>query len=68
MSERESQTSAPLSFMVDRANTVAMLVLSSGILAIYFSLTQNFPAAIIAMLWSVLIDWLDGPAARLTSR
>ena len=38
-----------LSFVVDRANIVTLLGLSSGLLAIYFALNQRFSAAIIAM-------------------
>ena len=59
-------TRAPtiLSFVGDRANFVTLLGLSSGLLAIYFALNQNFPAAIIAMLWAVLMDWFDGSIAR----
>ena len=38
-----------LSFVVDKANFVTLLGLSSGLLSIYFSLVQNFPAAIIAL-------------------
>ncbi len=53
-----------LSFVGDRANLVTLLGLTSGLLAIYFALIQNFPAAIIAMLWAVLMDWYDGSIAR----
>ena len=53
-----------LSFVIDRANIVSLLGLSSGVLSIYFALIQNFPAAIIAMLWAVLMDWFDGLVAR----
>jgi len=53
-----------LSFVVDRANIVTLLGLSGGLLAIYFALNQNFPAAIIAILWAVLMDWFDGLVAR----
>ena len=60
MAESESQVPILLSFLVDRANIVILLRLGSGILAIYFSLTQNFPAAIIAMLWAVLLGRQDG--------
>ena len=64
--ETRSKTRAPtiLSFVVDRANLVTLLGLSSGLVAIYFALIQNFPAAIIAMLWAVLMDWFDGSIAR----
>ena len=62
----EDQTQSPiiLSFVVDRANLVSLLGLASGVLAIYFALRQNFPAAIIALLWAVLMDWFDGLVAR----
>ena len=64
--ESSGQTRAPtiLSFVVDRANLVTLLGLGCGVLAIYFALIQNFPAAIIAMLWAVLMDWFDGSIAR----
>ena len=65
-SPAEDQTQSPLilSFVIDRANLVSLLGLASGILAIYFALRQNFPAAIIALLWAVLMDWFDGLVAR----
>ena len=53
-----------LSFVLDRANIISLIGLSSGVLSIYFALVQNFPAAIIAMLWAVLMDWYDGLVAR----
>ena len=62
----ETQMPLILSFVIDWANLVTLLGLSSGILAIYFALTQNFPAAVIAMLWAVLLDWYDGLVARAT--
>ena len=66
LAQESSQTRAPtiLSFVFDRANLVTLLGLGSGVLAIGFALIQNFPAAIIAMLWAVLMDWFDGPIAR----
>ncbi len=57
MAESESQMPILLGFLVDRTNILILLRLSSGNLAIYFSLTQNFPAAIIAMLWAVPLGW-----------
>jgi len=53
-----------LSFVTDIPNIVTLFGLSSGVLGIYFALLGNFPAAVIAMLWAVLFDWYDGPAAR----
>ena len=60
----EPQLPIILSFVVDRANLVTLLGLCSGVLAIYFALAQNYPAAIIAILWAVLFDWYDGLVAR----
>ena len=56
-----------LSFVFDRPNIVTLLGLGSGFLAIYFALNENYPAAMIAMLWAVLADWYDGLVARSTS-
>ncbi|NQT74439.1 MAG: CDP-alcohol phosphatidyltransferase family protein [Chloroflexi bacterium] len=56
-----------LSFAKDIPNIITLLGLSCGILGIYFALLENFPAAVIAMLWAVLFDWYDGPAARRIS-
>ena len=64
LSARETKLPFILSFVVDWANIVTLLGLCSGVLAIYFALAQNYPAAIIAMLWAVLFDWYDGIVAR----
>jgi len=56
-----------LSFVRDIPNIITLLGLGCGILGIYFALLGNFPAAVIAMLWAVLLDWYDGPAARRIS-
>lgn len=56
-----------LSVVTDIPNIITLLGLSSGILGICFALLENFPAAIIAMLWAVLFDWYDGPVARRMS-
>jgi len=53
-----------LSFVFDRPNIVTLLGLCGGVLAIFFALVQNYPAAIIALLWAVLFDWYDGLVAR----
>ena len=63
-SENESKAPSILSFVADKPNLVTLLGLSCGLLAIFFALNQNFPAAIIAMLWAVLMDWFDGSIAR----
>ncbi len=60
----ENERATILSFLKDIPNIVTLLGLSSGVLGIYFALVENFPAAIIAMLWAVLFDWYDGTVAR----
>jgi len=60
----ENERLTILSLMKDIPNIVTLLGLSSGVLGIYFALVENFPAAIIAMLWAVLFDWYDGPVAH----
>ena len=60
----ESKLPIILSFVADWANIVTLLGLCCGVLAIYFALAQNYPAAMIAILWAVLFDWYDGLVAR----
>jgi CDP-diacylglycerol--serine O-phosphatidyltransferase len=60
----ENERPIILSLMKDIPNIVTLLGLSSGVLGIYFALVENFPAAIIAMLWAVLFDWYDGSVAH----
>jgi len=50
LSASESKLPVILFFVADWANIVTLLGLCSGVLAIYFALAQNYPAAIIAML------------------
>ena len=64
----EPQPPIILSFVVDWPNIVTLLGLCSGVLAIYFALAQNYPAAMIAILWAVLFDWYDGIVARAMPR
>lgn len=63
--ERDARPPVILSFVLDWPNLVTLLGLCCGILAIYFALSKNFPAAIIALLWAVLFDWYDGLVARM---
>ena len=60
----ENERPIILSLMKDIPNIVTLLGLSSGVLGIYFALVDNFPAAMVAMLWAVLFDWYDGPVAH----
>lgn len=41
-----------------------MAGLACSVIGIYFAIKGSFEAAMIAMLWAILIDWIDGPIAR----
>ena len=53
-----------LSFTKDLANLCSLAGLFSAVLAIYFAILGNFPAAMIGLIWAVLFDWSDGKIAR----
>lgn len=53
-----------LSFAKDLANLCSLAGLLSAVLAIYFAIIGNFPAAMIGLVWAVLFDWSDGNIAR----
>jgi CDP-diacylglycerol--serine O-phosphatidyltransferase len=53
-----------LSFANDLANLCSLAGLLSAVLAIYFAILGNFPAAMIGLVWAVFFDWSDGNIAR----
>ena len=53
-----------LSFAKDLPNLCSLAGLLSAVLAIYFAILGNFPAAMIGLIWAVLFDWSDGRIAR----
>lgn len=53
-----------LSFANDLANLCSLAGLLSAVLAIYFAIVGNFPAAMIGLVWAVFFDWSDGNIAR----
>lgn len=53
-----------LSFVKDLPNLCSLTGLLSAVLAIYFAILGNFPAAMIGLLFSVFFDWSDGIIAR----
>lgn len=63
MNSEQNQRST-ISFLVDRANLVTLTGLLCGVTSIYFSALQAFIPAILALLWALLCDWIDGPIAR----
>jgi len=53
-----------LSYLKDIPNLLSLSGLASTLLAIYFSITGLYEAAMIGMVWAVAFDWADGLVAR----
>ena len=53
-----------LSYVKDLPNLLSLSGLACTILAIYFSITGLYAAAMIGMVWAVSFDWADGLVAR----
>jgi len=53
-----------LSYVKDLPNICSLSGLACTILAIYFSITGIYYAAMIGMIWAVAFDWADGLIAR----
>ena len=62
--ENQDVQPAILSYVKDLPNLCSLAGLASTILAIYFSLTGVYYAAMIGMIWAVAFDWADGLVAR----
>lgn len=56
-----------LAHYADIPNCITMLGLLFGISAIYFAIREEYAASMLMLLWATLCDWLDGPAARMSS-
>jgi CDP-diacylglycerol--serine O-phosphatidyltransferase len=63
---KDAQVTQPsiISFAKDLANLCSLAGLLSAVLAIYFAIVGNFPAAMIGLAWAVFFDWSDGNIAR----
>jgi len=53
-----------LSYVRDLPNLLSLSGLACTTLAIYFSITGLYAAAMIGMVWAVAFDWADGLVAR----
>ncbi|MFK5937671.1 MAG: CDP-alcohol phosphatidyltransferase family protein [Sulfurimonas sp.] len=53
-----------LSYVRDIPNLLSLSGLLATVLAIYFSITGLYAAAMIGMVWAVAFDWADGLVAR----
>ena len=61
------QPAAPrpmLWFARDLPNLCSLAGLLSAVLGVYFTIRGVYPAAMIALLWAVVLDWSDGRIAR----
>jgi CDP-diacylglycerol--serine O-phosphatidyltransferase len=66
MTDLHSKDSPPsiLSFAKDLPNLCSLAGLLCALLAIYFAVLANFPAAMIGLVWAIFLDWSDGIIAR----
>jgi len=64
MNDTQVKQPGIISFANDLANLCSLAGLLSAVLAIYFAILGNFPAAMIGLVWSVFFDWSDGNIAR----
>ncbi len=53
-----------ISYIYDLPNICSLAGLGCTLLAIYFIILSNYPAAMIGMVWAVAFDWADGIVAR----
>jgi CDP-diacylglycerol--serine O-phosphatidyltransferase len=60
----DSQQPSILSFVKDVPNLCSLAGLLCALLAMNFTVLQNYPAAMIGLLWAVLFDWFDGRIGR----
>ena len=55
---------AMLSLVQDLPNLCSLAALLAAVLGIYFAMRGIYPAAMISLLWAVVLDWSDGRLAR----
>ncbi len=61
---QELQPNSILSYAKDLPNICSLSGLACTLLAIYFSISGLYAAAMIGMIWAVAFDWADGLIAR----
>lgn len=61
---QELQPNSILSYAKDLPNICSLSGLACTLLAIYFSISGLYAAAMIGMIWAVAFDWADGLVAR----
>ncbi len=53
-----------LSFARDLPNLCSLAGLLAAVLGLYFAIRGVYPAALMALIWAVVLDWTDGLVAR----
>ena len=53
-----------LSLALDLPNLCTLAALLAAVIGLYFAARGTYPAAMIALLWAVVLDWSDGRLAR----
>lgn len=53
-----------LAFARDLPNVCSLAGLLAALLGLYFAIRGVYPAALMALLWAVVLDWSDGRLAR----
>ena len=61
---QQSHQTRMLTFAGELPNICSLAGLLCALLAIYYAVQDNFPVAIIGMIWAVFFDWGDGIIAR----
>jgi CDP-diacylglycerol--serine O-phosphatidyltransferase len=61
---QELQPDSILSYIKDLPNICSLSGLACTLLAIYYSISGLYAAAMIGMIWAVAFDWADGLIAR----
>lgn len=67
MENHHDQRRNMLTHYIDVPNCITALGLLFSISAIFFAIRGDYAASMLMLLWATLCDWLDGPAARLST-
>ena len=64
MPKESGEPKPMLWFALDPPNVCSLAGLLAAVLGVYFAVRGVFPAAMIALLWAIVLDWTDGIIAR----
>lgn len=63
-SDQRPEPKPILFYIADLPNISSLAGLACALFAIYFAILENYPAAMIGLIWAVAFDWADGLIAR----